>query len=174
MMKNKTPAERKAIAAKAAATRKRNSEALKAAKYEAKVYAGNLREKIVALETKLAALERIEKWDSNFATITGKRLLREKEIVKSSLPWDSVSGVYFLVSKNEIIYVGQSVNVFSRISQHKDKKFDRYVFIPCAVDALDKLESLYIHYLQPRMNGRDCRGEMCAPISLDELIGLNI
>ena len=139
-MKNRTPEERKASAAKGAATRRRNSEKLKADRYEAKVYAGGLRTKILELEAKLATLERIEKWNSISAAITGKTLLSEKELIKSSLPWDSASGVYFLISGQEIIYVGQSVNVFLRISQHRDKNFDKYVFIPCPVRSLNKLE----------------------------------
>ena len=53
-----------------------------------------------------------------------------------------------------------------------NKRFDRYAFVPCAVDALDRLESLYIHCLRPRLNGNQRNDAKCAPIALDALIGM--
>jgi len=64
------------------------------------------------------------------------------------------------------------VNVYSRIGQHTNKRFDRYAFVPCSVDALDRLESLYIHCLRPRMNGIQTNGANCAPLTLTALLGM--
>jgi hypothetical protein len=171
-MQNKTPEERKAIAAKAHASRKARREAEEAARQDALKYAGGLREEIAALETRLAGLQRMETMSLASAALTGKALLRPDEIASAALPWTKASGVYFLLDGADIVYVGQAVNVYSRISQHTDKRFDRYAFVPCQIDALDKLESLYIHCLRPKLNGDKRDGAKCAPISLRELIGL--
>jgi hypothetical protein len=170
-MQNKTPEERKAIAAKGHATARARREAEDAARRDALKYAGDLREKIAALELKLAAMERMETMHTVSAAVTGKALLRAEEIAEASLPWSRASGVYFLLDGDEIVYVGQAVNVYSRIGQHTNKRFDRYAFVPCAVNELDKLESLYIHCLRPRLNGNLSNDAKHAPIALGALIG---
>ena len=172
LIQNKTPEERKAIAAKGHATRRARRDAEKAAQQDAIKYAGGLREKIAALESRLAALERMEAMNCVSAAVTGKSLQRAEEIAAAALPWKAASGVYFLLDGDEIVYVGQAVNVYRRIPQHTEKRFDRYAFVPCDIDALNILESLYIHCLRPRLNGNQCDGPKCAPIALDALIGL--
>lgn len=171
-MQNKTPEERRAIAAKGHATARARREREEAARQEALKYAGGLRETIDALERRLDELERMETMTAVSAAVTGKALLRADEIAAAALPWAKASGVYFLLDGDEVVYVGQAVNVYSRIGQHTDKRFDRYAFVPCAVDALDMLESLYIHCLRPRLNGNQRNDAKCAPIALDTLIGL--
>lgn len=171
-MQNKTPEERKAIAAKGHATARMRREAEEAARQDALKYAGGLHEKIAALEFRLAALKRMETMNAVSATLTGKALLRSSEIAAASLPWAKASGVYFLLDGDEVVYVGQAANVYSRIGQHTNKRFDRYAFVPCSVDALDRLESLYIHCLRPRMNGIQTNGANCAPLTLTALLGM--
>lgn len=171
-MQNKTPEERKAIAAKAHATRRARREAEEAARQDTLKYAGGLRRQIAELEERLAALQRMETMNSVSAAVAGTALLREDEIAQAALPWAKASGVYFLLEGNEVVYVGQAVNVYSRIGQHTDKRFDRYAFVPCAVDSLDRLESLYIHCLRPRLNGNQRNDAKCAPIALSALIGM--
>lgn len=171
-MQNKTPEERKAIAAKAHATRRARREAEEAARQDAMKYAGGLRQQIDELETRLASLKRMETMNTVSAAVTAKALLREDEIARMALPWAKASGVYFLLDGDEVVYVGQAVNVYARIGQHTDKRFDRYAFVPCPVDSLDRLESLYIHCLRPRLNGNQRNDAKCAPIALDALIGM--
>lgn len=171
-MQNKTPEERKAIAAKSHATRRARREAEAAAKTNALQYADDLREKIASLEVVLDSLQRMELMNMVSAAITNKAILRADEIAKAALPWKKASGVYFLLDGDEVVYVGQAVNVYSRIAQHTNKQFDRYAFVPCAVEMLDKLESLYIHWLRPKLNGSLSNGFKSAPIGLDVLIGL--
>jgi hypothetical protein len=60
--------------------------------------------------------------------------------------------------------------VYARISQHHDKLFDSFAFIPCEKNLLDSLESLYIHVLRPSLNG-NMHGGKQAPLSLNKLIG---
>ena len=175
---NATPEQRKAWVAKGVASRKATIEARKAEavildarRAEAYVYAKGLGEKIDALEKKLASLEQVEAFGAISVELTGRTLLHSDEIVAKAMPWERVSGVYFLVHYDEIVYVGQSVNLHSRISAHTDKQFDRFAFVPCNTDMLDKLESLYIHCLRPKYNGEN-HGIKAAPFRLDELINL--
>ena len=82
------------------------------------------------------------------------------------------SGVYFLVAGNEVVYVGQSVDVGSRVRQHVGaKEFDCWAYIPCDKRTLDALESLYIHVLRPQYNVSDYMG-VIAPLRLDDLLAL--
>lgn len=171
-MQNKTPEERKAIAAKGHASRRARREAEESARQDALKYAGGLQEQIAELEERLATLQRMETMNTVSAAMTGNALLREDEIARAALPWAKLSGVYFLLDGDEVVYVGQAVHVFSRIAQHTDKRFDRYAFVPCEVVLLDRLESLYIHCLRPRLNGNQMNDVKCAPIALDALIGM--
>lgn len=170
-MQNKTPEERRAIAAKALATRRARRLALAAARAEARVYADGLGERIAKLEERMAAAQRMEAFNASSEALTGKVLLGAHEIAKASRPWQAESGVYFLLDGQEVVYVGQAVNVYARIGQHTDKKFDRYAFVLCPREMLDKLESLYIHCLRPRLNGDQCDGAKLAPLSLAKILG---
>lgn len=170
-MQNKSPEERRAIAAKSHATRRARAEAMAVARKEAKVYAGGLREEIASLETRLAALRRMEAMNTRSVALTGKALLRAEEIAAAARPWQTETGVYFLLDGTEVVYVGQAVNIYARIAQHSDKQFDRYAFVPCPREMLDKLESLYIHCLRPPLNGNQVDGAKCAPLSIEALIG---
>ena len=104
--------------------------------------------------------------------LTGKTLLSKDDILQSCNPLPMVTGIYFLVDNANVVYVGQSVNIFSRVSQHfNDKKqFTSFAYIVCDRAILDKMESLYIHYLKPKLNGRLNNDIVCAPLSLDDLL----
>lgn len=90
-----------------------------------------------------------------YAKLTGKTLHTEREIVDSSISAPVLCGVYFLVKNRRVVYVGQSINVWSRIGAHaaEGKPFDRISFIPCEKKHMDVLEALYIHIFRPRLNG---------------------
>jgi hypothetical protein len=178
-MKGKTPEERKAIAARSVATRQANR-----AKQEAqrqaddafyKQRACELKYGIAELEEKLGNLREDVQKEVRFGeavkTLTSGVLLREHEIVEHAVPVGTVCGVYFLVYEKRVVYVGQSTNVFSRIHTHaQDKTFDSYVYIPCEISMLDKLESLYIHFLSPPLNGNLHNGNKIAPLPLSVLL----
>jgi hypothetical protein len=75
-------------------------------------------------------------------------------------------GVYFLRRGQEIVYVGQSVAVHSRVSQHrKDKHFDNVLFLPCEREELNNLEGFFIRLLRPQLNGHSKDGVYGAPTS---------
>lgn len=79
-----------------------------------------------------------------------------EEILQNSIPIDDglACGIYFLISGEEVVYVGQSkYSIQSRIKSHiKDKTFDRYYIIPCAIDELDYLETKFIAEYTPIYN----------------------
>jgi hypothetical protein len=62
--------------------------------------------------------------------------------------------VYFLLDKGQVVYVGQTVSLASRILAHrKDKKqFDRVCFIVVPVNELISRESEYIKRFNPPYN----------------------
>lgn len=170
-MQMKTPEERKAISAKAHATRRANKEADERMRADARARVIGLRDEIAELERRRDALQMQQLASAEAAQLTGKTLLGENAIVKGSMPWAKVSGIYFLISVGRVVYVGQSVDVFGRISTHqKDKAFDSISYVPCEPHLLDKMESLYIHTLRPPLNGDMHNGAKLAPLALDELL----
>jgi hypothetical protein len=168
-MKQFTPEQRKAFAAKSVATRKANLEKRKAEEELMQLHANKLYQHIQFLEDKLSKLETVEAMQTLSDKITGKSLLRHEQIVAMAMPWQTSSGVYFLIDVDKVVYVGQSVNIYSRIPQHYNKKFDKYAYVPCTTQQLNVLESLYIHLLQPKLN-RDDHGKVYAPLSLQKLL----
>lgn len=167
---NKTPEERAAIARKGKETYRRRREEEMAKEEEAKKRAFELRYKIDELESRLATAETMKLASTVAMTLTGKTLLREKEIVDAAVPYVKATGIYFLIHLKKVVYVGQSLNVFSRMNDHaKSKSFDSFAYIPCSSLLLDKLESLYIHVLRPPLNG-EIGGRKIAPLSLDEVL----
>jgi excinuclease UvrABC nuclease subunit len=95
----------------------------------------------------------------------------ENEILENKLSIQDVirSGVYFLIKNERIVYVGQSVNIYSRIADHYKNKFFSDVFsVPCPRSNLDVLESMYIHTFSPELNGRSVQGKIIAPMSMDD------
>lgn len=104
--------------------------------------------------------------------LTGATLLDEAEIAAARLPLPNRCGVYFLLRGASVVYVGQSVKVFSRVLEHMaTKDFDGFAYVPCDPKALDALESLYIHSLRPELNGKWQNGPgMHAPLRLDKIL----
>jgi hypothetical protein len=168
-MKQFTPEQRKAFAAKSVATRKANREKREAEQKLMELHANKLYQHIRFLEEKLAKLETHDAMQTLSDKISGKSLLRHDQIIELAMPWQASSGVYFLIDVDRVVYVGQSVNVYSRIPQHYTKKFDKYAYVPCTNQQLNVLESLYIHLLQPKFN-RDENGRIFAPLSLQKLL----
>lgn len=171
-MQLKTPEERRAIAKKSHATRKANKEKRDTEDKALRYYRSELCAEIRAMEGKIETLNFGYQMSAISAALTDKALLSREEIVEQAVHWEKASGVYFLVQDDEVVYVGQSVHVYSRIAQHSDKKFNRYAFVPCDVALLDKLEALYIHVLKPRLNGNYSATEKSAPIRYNALINM--
>jgi hypothetical protein len=100
-------------------------------------------------------------------------LVPQSEIIQKAKSYGDACGVYFLISSDEIVYIGQSVNIANRISAHKDKSFDSVAFVGCKKSELDILESLYIIAYQPKLNGHageNCNKRLCTPMTLRSIV----
>lgn len=96
------------------------------------------------------------------------------------------SGIYVLVLRGTIVYVGKSKNLYSRIYTHRSMynrkrrggaapdwlpvkaiKFDEVHVRPCHVDLLDKLEYEMINLYKPKYNQMLKNGlKVVTPITL--------
>lgn len=103
-------------------------------------------------------------------------LLTEEEIVANSAIYDQPCGIYFLISGQSVVYVGQSRTVMSRLASHFARiRFSRFAFLPVEERYLDIVESIYIHLLRPKFNGSEMMmGEkrVCAPMTIQRLMDL--
>ncbi len=78
--------------------------------------------------------------------VINTELLEEVQVIRDRV-------VYFLLLSEEIVYVGQSVNVHSVISRHQKKEFDQLLIKRVSPeDDLDLLEEACIVYFRPKFN----------------------
>ena len=64
-----------------------------------------------------------------------------------------VRGIYFLFDGSNLVYIGQSENIFKRVPIHLEtKKFDNWNYIEFVEDDLDILEAEFILKYQPKYN----------------------
>lgn len=67
-------------------------------------------------------------------------------------------GVYFLFDKGELVYIGKSVNIFSRVADHCKKgtgyrkQFNEFSWMEVPEEALYEVESMLILKYRPRLN----------------------
>lgn len=63
--------------------------------------------------------------------------------------------VYFLILKNEVVYVGMTTQLSTRVGTHRGygKKFDRVLYIVCTDESAPKIERALIRHLRPVLNG---------------------
>jgi len=68
------------------------------------------------------------------------------------LEYKFIRGIYFLIDKKTVVYVGQSQDIIQRINQHTDKTFTSVLYIESNVKDLTKLETHYIVAFDPKYN----------------------
>lgn len=98
--------------------------------------------------------------------------LKSFENTKNFVEYDGVSGIYAFVHNNEVIYVGQSINVRRRLSSHhctgtklregKNPCFYKFLqnhmsevfflVVPADREQLNQLEEKYINKYKPKFN----------------------
>jgi hypothetical protein len=79
---------------------------------------------------------------------------------------NSTCGIYFLRKSGSIVYIGQSVNVYSRVAQHRNTKdFDAVDFMPCDKSKLNEIEGFLIRLIMPPQNGYNPNTRSGAPTS---------
>jgi excinuclease UvrABC nuclease subunit len=80
------------------------------------------------------------------------------EIEASAANYAGMAGIYFLFKGKDLVYVGQSVDVYARLRHHRgggfkyDAWWDRWAMIECQRGELDAMENAYILALRPRYN----------------------
>jgi hypothetical protein len=81
-------------------------------------------------------------------------LVCSADILAAARPWPkSGSGIYFLICRGVIVYVGQARHVMKRLAQHTaTKKFDAWHWVPCPPHRLNAVERAYINALMPPLN----------------------
>lgn len=68
-----------------------------------------------------------------------------------------ISGIYFIMHRGKIVYIGKSVNVMNRIATHEmitNKEWDHVRVIPCPIDKLLHYEVRWIKKFKPEYNHR--------------------
>ena len=80
--------------------------------------------------------------------------LTKEQLFAASVKLKPEIGVYFLFNMGELVYVGQSTNVFVRICAHTEIEFDAYTVISCSDDQLRSKEAIYINLFMPPGNRR--------------------
>lgn len=72
---------------------------------------------------------------------------------------EALCGVYFLWDGDEIVYIGQSINVTQRLHGHfksmgGKRRFCHYTFVPVDQEMLGITEYAYISKYKPKLNKR--------------------
>jgi hypothetical protein len=82
------------------------------------------------------------------------KLLTPQRILLNAIkmPPQNRSGIYFLIFKSEIIYIGRAINVYIRICGHGDKRFDSWAWVPCPTAKQKKVERAYLDKFLPPLN----------------------
>lgn len=68
--------------------------------------------------------------------------------------------VYFLFDGDEIVYVGQSIDLQNRLRGHEFKTFDRVAYYLVPEDRIDEEERRWIFGLRPKYNAQPTTAEM--------------
>lgn len=65
----------------------------------------------------------------------------------------AISAVYFLMQAGEVVYVGRTRNLASRLAEHyRMKDFDDVFYLPTNPKLLNRRERKYIRMLHPKLN----------------------
>lgn len=97
--------------------------------------------------------------------------------IKDIKALEPIRGVYFLFLNDEIVYIGQSGNIYSRVQQHvrlKEKNFNKvfYQVIPKGIDIL-AVEKQYILQFRPKYN-YETTARTCEPPTTTEDIAYHL
>lgn len=82
-----------------------------------------------------------------------KGLLNLGTIKSTRQPVYRITGVYFLFKGEELVYIGQSINIMGRINNHNIVNWDTFSYIEVPKYDLDAVEKEYILKYKPRENG---------------------
>lgn len=86
-------------------------------------------------------------------TLDSKLTETLKELGFKDLSYLTNPGIYVLCLNKEVVYVGQTINIFSRLGagpDHRARPYDKVYFVRCNMDELDRLEALMILKFKPK------------------------
>jgi hypothetical protein len=78
--------------------------------------------------------------------------------------WERLAGIYYLFDGDEIVYIGQTTNLYARLGMHHNKRFDSFALINCLEKERTRYEREAIYAFCPRYN----RGSHNTPLDLIE------
>lgn len=80
--------------------------------------------------------------------------IEHADIVANAKRWNDYGcGIYFLIRRKVVVYVGQSRDILPRVGGHrKTKQFDSWHWIPCPPSKLNEMERAYLDALKPELN----------------------
>lgn len=86
-----------------------------------------------------------------------KQVIGIKSFLEIASKYNQYSGyfIYFLLQDNQVVYIGKSTSLASRIIQHVNsntKTFDDVSVIECQQNEMDALEVKYINEYRPKYN----------------------
>lgn len=76
-------------------------------------------------------------------------------IISNSIDIENINfcGIYFLINKNKVVYVGQTKNGLFRVFEHiKTKYFEKFSIFSCDEYLLDYYENYFIMKYKPKLN----------------------
>lgn len=77
----------------------------------------------------------------------------DKEIFSNKIELGILCGIYFLLKDQQVVYVGQSTNIFCRVADHLlSKEFDSFSYFECDRKDLTDFEAAYINKYKPKLN----------------------
>jgi len=107
--------------------------------------------------------------NDNMKLIPDMNTIREK--ASETIPFKKDEYIYFLLNNNELIYIGQTVNMSMRISTHlSSKEFNRVYYFTISEDQKSLVESLCINEYKPIHNITNKDNDIILEHVLDSII----
>lgn len=89
--------------------------------------------------------------------------------------FNRVSCVYFLFVNEQLIYIGKSVNLYLRLTEHTLRKapdLDEAKYIMVPIEELDDVETALIRYFMPERNGHNSVKFFLCPKTVEKEINI--
>lgn len=80
------------------------------------------------------------------------------ELLRVRLPAEPLVGVYLLLHRGEVQYIGMSTDVMARVGQHRRRhpgSFDEVAFVAVSEEHMERVEAFLIARFNPPHNSRD-------------------
>lgn len=79
--------------------------------------------------------------------------IEHKEAIENSVQAPTYNGIYFLIERGYVIYIGKSSNILVRLGQHAQRiKFDAYACFSIEKEFTGQVERWLIDKFKPELN----------------------